>query len=109
MSCRVLGRRVEEAILQYLVQQARAAGITEMIGRYIPTAKNGLVRDHFSRLGFAQIARRGRRNDVAAGGRRLQRKGPADEGRCRIIAGIGFGGVRPRAPRYAKIIMAIRA
>jgi FkbH-like protein len=55
MSCRVLGRRVEETILQTLVQQARAAGITDLIGRYIPTAKNGLVRDHFSKLGFTQI------------------------------------------------------
>jgi len=55
MSCRVLGRRVEETILQYLVEQARLRGITEIIGRYIPTAKNGLVRDHFSRLGFVHI------------------------------------------------------
>jgi FkbH-like protein len=55
MSCRVLGRRVEETLLQYLVEQARLRGITEIIGRYIPTAKNGLVRDHFSRLGFVQI------------------------------------------------------
>ena len=54
MSCRVLGRRVEEALLQYLVQQARLRGITEIVGRYIPTARNGLVRDHFERLGFAQ-------------------------------------------------------
>jgi FkbH-like protein len=54
MSCRVLGRRVEETILQYLVEQARVRGITEIIGRYIPTAKNGLVRDHFDKLGFAQ-------------------------------------------------------
>jgi FkbH-like protein len=54
MSCRVLGRRVEETILQYLVEQARMRGIAEIIGRYIPTAKNGLVRDHFSKLGFVQ-------------------------------------------------------
>jgi predicted enzyme involved in methoxymalonyl-ACP biosynthesis len=53
-------RRVEEAQLQYLVQQARLRGITGIIGRYIPTAKNGLVRDHFSRLGFVQT---GSRND----------------------------------------------
>jgi FkbH-like protein len=55
MSCRVLGRRVEETILQYLVEQARLRGISEIIGRYVPTAKNGMVRDHFSRLGFDQI------------------------------------------------------
>jgi FkbH-like protein len=54
MSCRVLGRRVEETILQYLVDRARAAGIIEIIGQYIPTAKNGLVRDHFRKLGFNQ-------------------------------------------------------
>jgi len=54
MSCRVLGRRVEEALLQYLVQQARLRGISEIIGRYIPTARNGLVRDHYAGLGFTQ-------------------------------------------------------
>jgi predicted enzyme involved in methoxymalonyl-ACP biosynthesis len=59
MSCRVLGRRVEEAILQHLVEQARARGITEIVGRYIPTAKNGLVREHFSGLGFVQTDARG--------------------------------------------------
>ena len=56
MSCRVLGRRVEEAILQHLVRAARAAGASELIGRYIPTARNGLVRDHFAKLGFARIS-----------------------------------------------------
>jgi FkbH-like protein len=55
MSCRVLGRRVEEAILQHLVRAARAAGASELIGRYIPTARNGLVRDHFEKLGFARL------------------------------------------------------
>ncbi len=55
MSCRVLGRRVEEAILQYVVEQARLRGVTEIIGRYIPTARNGLVRDHFAKLGFDRI------------------------------------------------------
>jgi FkbH-like protein len=55
MSCRVLGRRVEETILQHLVGQARSAGIIELGGRYIPTAKNGLVRDHFSKLGFTLV------------------------------------------------------
>ena len=54
MSCRVLGRRVEEALLQYLVQQARLRGVAEIFGRYIPTARNGLVRDHYGGLGFIQ-------------------------------------------------------
>jgi FkbH-like protein len=59
MSCRVLGRRVEEAILAHLVAQARVLGVTEIIGRYIPTARNELVRDHYNRLGFAQFAAKG--------------------------------------------------
>jgi hypothetical protein len=33
-------------------------GITEIIGRYIPTAPNGLVRDHFEKLGFGRIDER---------------------------------------------------
>jgi len=59
MSCRVLGRRVEDAILHYVVEQARLKGVTEIIGRYIPTARNALVRDHFEKLGFVRIAAEG--------------------------------------------------
>jgi FkbH-like protein len=54
MSCRVLGRRVEGALLQHLVHAARARGAVELIGRYIPTARNALVKDHFEKLGFAR-------------------------------------------------------
>jgi FkbH-like protein len=55
MSCRVLGRKVEVAILQEIVRQARIAGATRLIGRFIPTHRNGLVRDHYAKLGFARI------------------------------------------------------
>lgn len=52
MSCRVLGRRVEEAIVEELVRCVRSRGIKTLVGRYIPTAKNALVRDHYQKLGF---------------------------------------------------------
>lgn len=52
MSCRVLGRRVEEAMLDQLVQRAQAQGVERLIGIYRPTAKNGMVREHYPRLGF---------------------------------------------------------
>jgi FkbH-like protein len=55
MSCRVLGRRVEEAVLASLAGAARAAGATRLIGRYIPTAKNGMVSEHYAKLGFGRI------------------------------------------------------
>src|SRR5580704_6063834 len=46
MSCRVLGRKVEEAMLRELTLAARAASVRWIIGRYIPTAKNGMVKEH---------------------------------------------------------------
>ena len=52
MSCRVLKRGMEDAMLDALVAAARAAGATRLVGRYIPTTKNGMVADHYDRLGF---------------------------------------------------------
>jgi FkbH-like protein len=54
MSCRVLGRQVEELTVNIMVEQARAMGCRRVLGRYIPTAKNGLVRDLYPRLGFTE-------------------------------------------------------
>lgn len=53
MSCRVLGRRVEEAALDQAVKAASAMGAERLIGRYIPTAKNVIVAQHFAKLGFS--------------------------------------------------------
>jgi FkbH-like protein len=53
MSCRVLGRQLEESTLNLIVQHAAALGLERIVGFYVPTAKNGMVREHFARLGFA--------------------------------------------------------
>jgi len=58
MSCRVLGRKVEQAVLQELVDQARHRGIRRLIGTYLPTEKNKLVEDHYAKLGFAKLEQR---------------------------------------------------
>jgi len=55
MSCRVLGRQVEDATLAVLAAQAQTLGARRLIGDYLPTAKNAMVRDHYPRLGFAAI------------------------------------------------------
>jgi predicted enzyme involved in methoxymalonyl-ACP biosynthesis len=55
MSCRVLGRKVEEGMLSKVAAELRRRGATRLIGRYFPTAKNDMVRDHYSRLGFELI------------------------------------------------------
>jgi FkbH-like protein len=52
MSCRVLGRRVEHAALAHLVEAAAADGARRLVGRYIPSAKNRMVADHYGKLGF---------------------------------------------------------
>jgi FkbH-like protein len=56
MSCRVLGRRVEHAVLGELLQHARAAGIRTLSGEYRPTDRNKLVVDHYARLGFTRVS-----------------------------------------------------
>lgn len=58
MSCRVLGRRVEEAVLAHVATAAKAAGATQLTGEYIPTPKNVLVEKHFEKLGFTHTADR---------------------------------------------------
>jgi FkbH-like protein len=55
MSCRVLGRRVEHAILRELVGEARRRGINRIIGACRPTARNKLVEDHYPNLGFSMM------------------------------------------------------
>ncbi|MEM6480272.1 MAG: HAD-IIIC family phosphatase [Pseudomonadota bacterium] len=54
MSCRVIGRRVEEAVLAVVAEAARHAGVDRLVGAYLPTAKNGMVEGHFAKLGFTQ-------------------------------------------------------
>lgn len=53
MSCRVLKRGVEDFVLNDLVRSARARGVRTLVGDYLPTQKNGLVRDLYATLGFA--------------------------------------------------------
>jgi FkbH-like protein len=55
MSCRVLGRQVEEATLGLVVEAATKLGAKRIIGEYIPTAKNGMVQEHYPKLGFALV------------------------------------------------------
>jgi predicted enzyme involved in methoxymalonyl-ACP biosynthesis len=52
LSCRVLGRRVEETMVACLVAEARMAGAAEVWAAYVPTAKNRPVLDFWHRSGF---------------------------------------------------------
>ena len=52
MSCRVLKRRVEEQVLAHLVQAVARGGARTLRGLFLPTPRNGIVKDHYQRLGF---------------------------------------------------------
>jgi FkbH-like protein len=54
MSCRVISRSVEEFFFNALVDLARQAGVERLVGVYVPSQKNGLVKDLYARLGFTR-------------------------------------------------------
>jgi FkbH-like protein len=57
MSCRVLKRGMEHAMLDALVAQASARGLKRIKGSYFRTAKNGMVEDFYGLMGFAPLAK----------------------------------------------------
>lgn len=55
MSCRVLKRGMEMAMFEQLCQRARTKGVKKIIGVYLPTAKNAMVKNLYGELGFTKI------------------------------------------------------
>lgn len=56
MSCRVLKRDMEYAMMDELVSQARAVGVKKLVGYYYPTAKNAMVKEFYGLQGFTKVA-----------------------------------------------------
>jgi FkbH-like protein len=56
MSCRVVKREVELAMLDALVAICQQHDITEIYGYYIRSEKNNVVSDHYAKLGFERIS-----------------------------------------------------
>ena len=54
MSCRVLKRGLEEFIVNQMAGRARARGIGRLLGEYLPTAKNKMVKDLYAQMGFTE-------------------------------------------------------
>jgi FkbH-like protein len=54
LSCRVIGRTVETAMLAYLCEQATRQSLNELTGRIIPTAKNSPVLQLYGQHGFSK-------------------------------------------------------
>jgi FkbH-like protein len=52
LSCRVMGRGIEDGIMQHILNEARKEGVTRVRGSYIPTKKNKPCEDFLSNSGF---------------------------------------------------------
>ena len=52
LSCRVIGRTVETALLAHLAESAAQRGRNRLVGRFLPTKKNAPARDFYPQHGF---------------------------------------------------------
>ena len=55
MSCRVIGRGVEEGILDYIINEARKNNVKRIIGNFIPTKKNKPSESFLPNFGFEKV------------------------------------------------------
>jgi FkbH-like protein len=55
LSCRVLGRDIEKAILAYVLREAKEAGAKKILAEYIPTSKNAPASKFYEQNGFAVV------------------------------------------------------
>ena len=55
MSCRVLKRGVEDFVLNEMANLTKVRDKKYLIGEYLPTKKNGIVKDLYPSLGFIQV------------------------------------------------------
>ncbi len=56
LSCRVLGRNVEDTLLAYIIEQAAQEGARILVGEFIPTKKNAPAKDFFAKHGFSKVS-----------------------------------------------------
>lgn len=56
MSCRVLKRDMEFAMLDRVVERAKERNLKKICGYYYPTAKNNMVRELFGTFGFEKVS-----------------------------------------------------
>jgi len=54
MSCRVLKRGMEHFTNNRIVSVAQEHNFEKIVGEYLPTKKNGIVKDHYESLGYKQ-------------------------------------------------------
>jgi FkbH-like protein len=58
LSCRVIGRTVETALLSFVVERARSMGMKQLNGWFLPTKKNEPAKDFYPGHNFRPLAER---------------------------------------------------
>jgi predicted enzyme involved in methoxymalonyl-ACP biosynthesis len=56
MSCRVIGRNIEHAMIAFVAEFARENDVKILKGEYIPTAKNKPAADMYEKFQFKKIS-----------------------------------------------------
>ena len=68
LSCRVLGRGVESALVSLLAGNALESGAREFVACYVPTPKNGLAATYLTDHGFVRTDHDDFRLDLTGAG-----------------------------------------
>ncbi|GHB74837.1 HAD-superfamily phosphatase, subfamily IIIC:FkbH [Streptomyces cirratus] len=90
LSCRVLGRDIERAVLAVLLAHARDdLGLSAVTARYVPTARNHRVRDFYPSCGFTERPAPAGREDISVEFHHDLTRVPAVPGHVRVTATLG--------------------
>lgn len=57
LSCRIIGRGIEQAFLHHICNEARSLNVGKLVGRYIPTRKNQIAANFLSGVHFDTVSR----------------------------------------------------
>ena len=52
LSCREIGRGIEDVMLAYIFEEARREGVSRIVGEFIPSKKNEPAKDFYQKSGF---------------------------------------------------------
>lgn len=55
MSCRVMGRNIENVMISDVLEEAKHAKVEEIVGKYVSTKKNEVTKDLYHKFGFQKI------------------------------------------------------
>ena len=52
LSCRVIGREIEQAMMSFIINEAKKEGLEKIVAEFIPTKKNSPASDFLNKCGF---------------------------------------------------------